>query len=85
MFQKLVWVFFLHALLDIVMKTEGGLITDLRKIRGYAKIMSNEADKKSDTNFQQFQHSKSTYSLLNRFRLNYYLNNYRRRSLFFNI
>lgn len=75
MFQKLVWVFFLLALLDIVMKTEGGLITDLRKLRGYANIMSNEAGKKSDTNCQQFQHSKSTYSLLNNFRLNYYLNN----------
>lgn len=75
MFQKLFWVFFLHALFDSVMNTEGGLITDLRKLRGYANIMSNVAGKKSDTTFQQFQHSKSTYSLLNRFRFNYYLNN----------
>ncbi|XP_050066737.1 uncharacterized protein LOC126555859 [Aphis gossypii] len=59
MFQKLFWVFFLHALFDSVMNTEGGLITDLRKLRGYANIMSNVAGKKSDTTFQQFQHSKS--------------------------
>lgn len=78
MFQKLVWVFFLSALLNIVTKTEGGLITDLRKLRGYANIMSNEAGKNSDTNFQQFQHSKRTYSLLNCFRFNYDLNNLHR-------
>ncbi|KAE9526815.1 hypothetical protein AGLY_013463 [Aphis glycines] len=59
MFQKLFWVFFLYALFDSVIKTEGGLITDLRKLRGYANIMSNEAGKKSDITFQQFQHSKS--------------------------
>lgn len=59
MFQKLVWAIFLYTFLNIFIKTEGGLITDFRKLCEYTNIRSNVPVEKS---VQRLQKTKSSSS-----------------------
>lgn len=65
-FQKLLWDTLIPALLNIVTKTEGSLVTDFGTSRGYANMSLNVAGKNNDNIFLQLRHLKSARLSLNR-------------------